>query len=59
SLDIMLWALKRNDPQNWLQPQQGTLEDMLALIEEMDGGRIRATSQGWLVLDAVIADLAA
>ena len=37
SLDIMLWALKRNDPENWLQPEQGTLEDMLALIEEMDG----------------------
>ncbi|KZL21518.1 glutaredoxin 2 [Pseudovibrio axinellae] len=37
SLDIMLWALRRNDPQHWLAPQTGTLSDMLALIEEMDG----------------------
>ena len=37
SLDIMLWALKRNDPEHWLQPQQGTLEEMLELIEEIDG----------------------
>lgn len=37
SLDIMLWTLKRNDPQNWLSPQQGSLEEMLALIGEMDG----------------------
>ena len=31
----------------------------IGMIEMMDGGRIRATPQGWLVLDAVIADLAA
>jgi len=37
SLDIMLWSLKRNDPQNWLSSQQGSLDDMLKLIEEMDG----------------------
>ncbi|NKB54437.1 MAG: glutathione S-transferase [Rhizobiaceae bacterium] len=37
SLDIMLWALNKNDPQNWLSPQQGSLEDMLRLIEEIDG----------------------
>ncbi len=37
SLDIMLWALNKNDPQNWLSPEQGSLEDMLVLIEEMDG----------------------
>ena len=37
SLDIMLWSLERDDPNNWLVPDQGTKEDMLALIEEMDG----------------------
>jgi glutathione S-transferase len=37
SLDIMLWALERNDPQGWLTPDTGSLQDMLALIEEMDG----------------------
>ncbi len=31
----------------------------LGMIERMDGNKIRATPQGWLVLDAVIADLAA
>lgn len=31
----------------------------LGMIERMDSGRIRATPQGALVLDAVIADLAA
>jgi UPF0176 protein len=38
SLDIMLWALKRNDPEGWLTPSQGTVEQMLALIAECDGG---------------------
>ena len=37
SLDIMLWALRRNDPDKWLRPTHGTLEDMLALIAECDG----------------------
>ncbi len=37
SLDIMLWALRQNDPHNWLVPDLGSLDDMLALIEEMDG----------------------
>lgn len=33
SLDIMLWALRRNDPENWLQmPQEGQ-----ALIAQADG----------------------
>lgn len=32
SLDIMLWALKKNDPEGWLQPVAGTLDDMLSLI---------------------------
>lgn len=33
SLDIMLWALERSDPDGWLTPGVGTLDDMLALIE--------------------------
>lgn len=37
SLDIMLWALRRNDPERWLQPRHGTLDDMLSLIAECDG----------------------
>lgn len=37
SLDIMLWALKTRDPEEWLAPETGTLADMLALIAEIDG----------------------
>ncbi|SDR35555.1 glutathione S-transferase [Pseudovibrio sp. Tun.PSC04-5.I4] len=37
SLEIMLWALQHNDPQNWLKPESGSLEEMLDLIEEIDG----------------------
>ena len=37
SLDIMLWALRRNDPDAWLAPEQGNLQAMLALVEECDG----------------------
>ena len=37
SLDIMLWTLANNDPDGWLQPGFGTLDEMLALIEECDG----------------------
>lgn len=37
SLDIMLWALRRNDADGWLRPERGTLEDMLALVAECDG----------------------
>ena len=37
SLDIMRWALRRHDPHNWLSPEGGTLDDMLALISENDG----------------------
>lgn len=33
SLDIMLWALRQRDPQGWLAPSSGNLDDMLALIE--------------------------
>ena len=37
SLDIMLWALRRSDPENWLRPSHATLDEMLALIAECDG----------------------
>ncbi|GBG15627.1 glutathione S-transferase [Novimethylophilus kurashikiensis] len=37
SLDIMLWALRQYDPEQWLSPQQGSLEAMLALIAQCDG----------------------
>ncbi|MET3493107.1 glutathione S-transferase [Variovorax boronicumulans] len=36
SLDVMLWALRRNDPLRWLQPEVGTLDDMLALVALCD-----------------------
>lgn len=38
SLDVMLWALRRNDPLQWLQPEAGTPQDMLALVAICDGG---------------------
>lgn len=38
SLEIMLWALRKNDPQHWLSPGNGTLAEMLALIEACDTG---------------------
>ncbi|MGI9364962.1 MAG: glutathione S-transferase [Rhizobiaceae bacterium] len=37
SLDIMLWALDRNDPDQWLKPEAGNIDDMLGLISFMDG----------------------
>jgi glutathione S-transferase len=37
SLDVMLWALRRNDPEGWLASPQGSLDDMLALIAGNDG----------------------
>lgn len=37
SLDIMLWALGRHDPQQWLAPETESLEAMLALIAQNDG----------------------
>ena len=37
SLDIMLWALRLNDPQQWLTPKGAALEDMLALVTGNDG----------------------
>ena len=36
SLDIMHHALERDDPEDWMQPDTGTREDMLALIEACD-----------------------
>ncbi len=33
SLDIMLWALRQNDPQSWLSPSVGSLNDSQALID--------------------------
>lgn len=37
SLDIMLWALDRNDPAGWLRPSHGDKQGMLALVAECDG----------------------
>lgn len=37
SLDIMIWALRRNDPEAWLHPQDGDLDAVMALIRECDG----------------------
>ena len=36
SLDIMLWALGRNDPEHWLTPDADSLRGMLALITRFD-----------------------
>jgi glutathione S-transferase len=37
SLEIMLWALRRRDPSEWLTPQLTDLATMLTLIAECDG----------------------
>jgi glutathione S-transferase len=37
SLDIMLWALRKNDPEQWLAPETESLEAMLQLIAHNDG----------------------
>ena len=37
SLDIMLWALRRHDPDQWLAPNGSSEAEMLALIAECDG----------------------
>lgn len=37
SLDIMRWALDRHDPEGWLHPGTGSLEDMLTLVAACDG----------------------
>jgi len=36
SLDIMLWALNENDPEQWLDPPDSSLDDMIALIHLND-----------------------
>jgi glutathione S-transferase len=36
SLDVMLWALRRNDPHGWLAPTGGNLDGMLALVATCD-----------------------
>lgn len=37
SLDIMLWALERNDPKAWLTPEKHSLDEAFALIRYSDG----------------------
>jgi len=37
SLAVMRWALERGDPEGWLAPETGTLDEMIALIAENDG----------------------
>jgi len=37
SQDIMLWALGRNDPQNWLPDTNRDMDDTFALISQCDG----------------------
>ena len=37
SLEVMLHALRASDPDCWLEPTEGSLQDMLALIERNDG----------------------
>ncbi|MZR29301.1 glutathione S-transferase [Sneathiella litorea] len=37
SLDIMLWALSQNDPENWLPMEKTAQAEIFALIEENDG----------------------
>lgn len=36
SLDIMLWALRQNDPQRWLQPENESLSGALELVADCD-----------------------
>ena len=38
SLDIMLWALRRHDPQSWLPDDSQVLSQQLALIAACDDG---------------------
>ena len=37
SLDIMLWALEKHDPQHWLSPEIGSLDDMKTVMAHNDG----------------------
>jgi glutathione S-transferase len=36
SLDIMLWALNRNDPERWLAPERESPQEMLELVGQFD-----------------------
>ena len=36
SLDIMQWALLRRDPAHWLNPSEGSLDDMLEMVSVCD-----------------------
>ena len=36
SLDIMLWALRRHDPEGWLTPSGDSLDAMLTLVHHID-----------------------
>ena len=67
--EMLVMGLRLNegfDLSRYTQETGSTLDEKrikdlidLKMIERMDNGRMRATSQGALVLDAVIADLAA
>ena len=49
SLDVMLWALEQNDPENWLTPPSGDRSEMEALIGEYaasSGQRTGGTARG-------------
>jgi glutathione S-transferase len=37
SLDIMLWTLGKQDPEQWLAPETQSLETMLQLVAQNDG----------------------
>ncbi len=37
SLDIMIWALRHNDPDAWLRPENGSETDMAGLVRTCDG----------------------
>lgn len=37
SLDIMVWALEQNDPNQWLEPEEGSRAAIMELIAENDG----------------------
>jgi glutathione S-transferase len=37
SLDIMLWALQRNDPQHWLAQDDASMQNILQLVNQCDG----------------------
>ncbi len=37
SWEIMLWALQFSDPENWLQPEHGTMAEMQELVLQCDG----------------------